>query len=347
MPKVYLEKFFGREDFKASKDEKKRRLTQKFLAKHIGVKPEGILFNDLGEILLSNAAIRNLRGIPLEEIDAVTSGGKIEAVYEGLEMAYNDVMSGAVKAGGKQLAAPFGKLCKHVKNCVPAGLNSTAHDLRNSGALEVLTGVGIGGALGLGLWLGRSGFKQVNEGIARGDTGQALKGGRHLFLGGEALLTSAALTSKMGSHALLRTAGAVAKTLAAPFAVVHGVIDVGEGIHHLKNGVQKQDALEGLEGVAEIGMGIGWLAAAFGATPAVVGVSCACLAGKLGVAVVRKRKDKKAQAEQAEQADRDIDVLKTTTPNPENEESKNETILSKSELEAFRDISLTSGNLSS
>lgn len=327
MPAVYLEKYFGREDFKVKNDKQGGR-TRKFLAKELDVKPESITFGKKGEILLTEAAAKNLSKKPIDDDSFLVNGGKAEALYEGLEMAYNDVMSGTVQAGGSSLTAPLRNLYQHAKKLAPVGLTTTMEKLRESGALEVLTGAGAGATFGVGIWLARSGFKQVNQGLARGDAEQTLKGGRHLFLGGESILTGAALASKLGSGALLKTAGAVAKTLAAPFALVHGAIDIAEGVHHIKNGIKNKDLMEGLEGVAEVGMGVGWVTAAFGATPAVVAVSCACLAGKMGIAVVRSRKRAK---EKAKDAQRNEHALRNMLPNSTSRDEGKEIQLSKEE----------------
>jgi hypothetical protein len=296
VPSVYLEKYFGREDFNVQ-GAKRQAFTRNFLAKQLKVDPKTIEFDENGGLLLDRSASFRITKGPVDDSSFLLNGGRVEAVYEGVEMAYNDVMAGTVEAGGNGLTTPVREVARKIGGALPDSVRSMARSLRESGALEILTGVGAGGAAGLGLWLGYSGAKQATQGIARGDTEQTVRGARHLFLGSESLLTAAVLAARVSSHAVLQAAGAVALQLATPFALVHGAIDIAEGVGHLKQGVKNKDRLSVLEGVAELGMGVGWTVAAFGATPALVAVSCACLAGKLGVAVVRHRRQKKERKE--------------------------------------------------
>lgn len=285
-----LQKYFGKKEFTA-KHPRQQNLTKKFLAKALKIKPETIRFSEGGQLLLDREASRRMAKGRLDDTSFLTDGGKAEAIYEGVEMACNDVMAGTVQAGG--LMEPVRDLIRRTGQALPDSVKALAASLRVNGALEMLTGAGVAATVGLGLWLGYSGSKQAIQGVARGDQEQALRGARHLFLGSESLLTGTVLAAKVGRSALLKTAGTVAARLATPFALVHGAIDLAEGLTHLRAGVKDKDGLSVLEGVSELGMGVGWAAAAFGATPALVAVSCACLAGKIGVAAARSRQRKK------------------------------------------------------
>lgn len=294
MPAIYLEKYFGKSDFKVTNPALQKK-TRGFLAKQLKVKPESISFGDKGQIILNRQVTGRLLRTDLNDKTFLTDGGKSAALYEGVEMAYNDVMAGTVQAGGSSFTGRIREVVQKGVEMLPASVTETVAKLRDSGGLQVLGALGIGGTVGIGLWLGAVGAKQVSQGLARSDSDQALSGARHMFMGTESLMTGAAIASEMGTHTLLKTAGQVARTLAAPMAIANGVVDIVQGTKHIRDGIRKKDGLAGAEGLAELGMGVGWLAAGFGATPAVVAVSCACLAAKLGIVVVRSRQKRKAE----------------------------------------------------
>lgn len=297
VPGVFLKKYFGCEDFKV-KGAKRQVLTRNFLVKHLKVRPNNIKFDENGGLLLDKKAKSKITEGTLTDSSFLLNGGRAEAVYENVEMAYNDVMVGTVEAGGDGLMSPVRGLARKIGRVLPESIKDVAKGLRDSGSLDVLTGLGAGGAVGVGLWLGYSGARQVTQGVARGDSGQVFQGARRLFLGSESLVTASAMATKVSSNALLQTAGAAAIQLTAPLTLVHSAIDLVEGAGQLKEGIKNKDSLSALEGVAGLGTGAGWaMVVGFGATPALVAVCCACLAGKLAVSAVRHRRQKKEQKE--------------------------------------------------
>jgi hypothetical protein len=292
MPEVFVEKYFGspRLTVKGSRCKKRQ---QRFLAGQLGVPPADVRVDFQGQVHLKNKAFKRLVTQPIEDNSFLEDGGRGAAVYEGVEMAYNDIMSGAVEASEGSLLEPVRNLGKKLIQATPAPARRIADKLAQNGAMEILTGVGSGLIAGFGLFLAYRGGRQFSQGLARGNADQLFNGSRQLFLGSEAIATGAALVGRTSGHPVVQTAAGVSARLATPFAVINGVVDLAQGTNHLKNAVRHADWLAGLEGVAELGMGAGWMAAAFGATPAIVTVSCACFAGKLGVALVRSRREKK------------------------------------------------------
>lgn len=305
MPASYVIKYFGDEGIRPTDDQAQQR-AEKFLATQLRVKQDEVFIQRNGTIFLSNRAFNNMEASDPDDLSFLVDGGKSGAFYEGAEMAYNDVLSGTVAAGGNGLTQKLKALGESAYSKLPDSVKEVASHLHDRGVLETVAGLGAGAVLGVGIWLGLKGAKQVAQGLAREDKDQTYKGARFLFLGAEATAASAALASTVSHHAFVQGAGQVAKHIAAPaFAVVHGAIDIGQGAYHISQGVTKHDNWAVAEGVAEIGMGAGWLLAAFTATPAVVGFSCVCLAGKLVSGVVRSRKEKR-RAEELAEIDRQV-----------------------------------------
>ena len=298
MPGAYLKKYFG-ENGLNPKDANAQRRAEKFLARELKVKPDEVNVSISGLVFLSRRAYARLASTDLDDLSFIASGGRLGAIYEGAEMAYNDVLAGTVQASGESLGGRLRRTAKNLYSKLPKPIRELTATMRENGTLETITGLGAGLALGVGVWLGIKGSKQIRQGLARGDLDQSLKGARFLFLGAEATAASAALAAKVTSHSFFKVAGRLATEVAAPaFAVVHGVIDIAQGSHHIKEGLQKKDNWKVLEGLAEIGMGAGWLAAAFTTTPVIVGISCLSLGVKLGSSVLSHRREKKLAEEE-------------------------------------------------
>lgn len=297
MPEAYVEKYLDTKVV-VRRTEKAKSRTEAFLARQLSVPASDVAIEGNG-IALSDEAYEHLLETPLNDRSFVATGGPARAAYEVLEMAYNDVMSGSVQAGGASTVGIMRRGFNSAVKMAGGSATATLKAIADSGILKVAGGLGIGATAAIGIWLARLGGKQVKQARARQDQEQLWNGARSLFLGAESLAAGLAITASIASGPVAAAAGAVAATVAAPFAVVHGVIDVAQGVEHVKEGVTVKDGLRTLEGISEIGMGIGWLAAAFFPVPAVVAGSAICLATKMGVALAKSRRTKKAsQAEQ-------------------------------------------------
>jgi hypothetical protein len=293
MPKRYVEKFFDT-DKVVRRSEKARRRTQAFLAKELSV-PKGHISIYGGEVYISDDAYENMRETPVGDSKFLVTGGPSRSVYEVVEMGYNDIMSGSINAASGAKAGLWKKAFDSTAKLLGRPANETLAKLAECGALRMLGGVGMAATAGIGVLLCALGKKQLEQAGARQDAEQAWNGSRSLFLGVESVAASLAICSHVIGGAVGAAAGAVAKTVAGPFACVHGVIDVAQGLDHLHDGVRGKDGLRVTEGLSEIGMGIGWLAAAFCPIPVVVGSAAVCLATKLGVSVLKSRRARKAK----------------------------------------------------
>lgn len=289
MPDCFVRKYFGKDRIEDPSPEQATRMT-KFLAGQFEVEPSEVKLAADGRILLSQRAYCRMQKVPLKDDSFFEDGGTGRSAYEMAEMAYNDVMSGSVQASGESMA---GLARKGIEGLVELGgekVKSAVDTLSRSGLTEVLTGAGAGLTAGLGVWLLRSGGKQFAQGLARDDQQQICEGARGLFLGTESMAATLALASQLGDAALLKVLGGVASKAALPLALIHGTTDVVQGGNKIIEGLEQKDALDVVEGVADLGMGAGWLSVAFSPTPEAVVTSCVCLATKMGVAVVRKRR---------------------------------------------------------
>lgn len=307
MPKAYLQKYFGKEEVIRQHPKSVKR-TQKFLARQLEVNPEEIELRD-GDVYVSRRAYRHMQESPPDDHSFMATGGSQRIGYEMLEMAYNDVMSGAVTASGHTLSEGLEVAKKTILHMGGEPAKEVLTTLAESGALTALSGAGVGVAAGIGIWLARLGVQQVSQADARDDREQFWNGARSLFLGTESMAAALALASTMGSSTTFQVMGQAAKAVAIPFATIHGVIDVGQGAKHLVEGTRNKDFLHALEGVAEIGMGIGWLAAAFAPTPAVVGTSCLFLGAKLAVTVAKHHREKKEIEAEKGHAEQDAVII--------------------------------------
>ncbi len=314
MPKAYLEKYFGKDKVSRSTPNAAAR-TQKFLARQFGVSPEEIELKD-GGVYLSGRAYRKMLQSPADDDSFLATGGSQRIAYEMLEMGYNDVMSGAVTATGHTFSEGVDLARKTIVGLGGEPAKEALKTLADSGALAALSGAGVGVAAGVGLWLARLGVQQVTQADARDDGEQFWHGARSLFLGTESLAAAMALASTMGSSTLFRVMGQAAKAVAIPFATIHGVIDVGQGAKHVAEGVKQRDYLHLLEGVSEIGMGVGWLAAAFAPTPMVVATSCLFLGAKLAVTVAKHRRSKEEIHHERHHAARESKAAASARPEP-------------------------------
>lgn len=302
---AHVKQLFGEEGLE-NKSSAARTRAAKFFAKKHKLQPKDVRIDEDGRLFVTRSGATKMRRLDIEDQSFLIGNDTASTVYEFAEMAYNDVMSGTASALGDSTK----KIAKSVGKLVPESVKTAAKSLLENGGLVGLTATGAAGALGVGVWLTQLGIRETAQGFARSDRDQMLSGARHTFLGAEATAASAALASQLSSHAFFQAAGGVAKAVAAPFAVIHGAVDVVQGTHGLLKGVKQKDALRAGEGLAEIGMGIGWLAAGFGAAPAVVGFSCLCLAAKLGVGVARRRKEKKILKARAEEALKEAGTLR-------------------------------------
>lgn len=296
MPKPYVQKFFDADQV-VRRTEAACRRTEEFVAQQLSVSHDQVEVRD-GEVFLSEEAYRELRRTSADDSSFLATGGTTRAVYELVEMGYNDIMSGSVGAAARSKSGLLKRTFDAAKGLMGEPAKKALRGLTESGALKVLGGIGIAATAGIGLWLGSLGKEQLKQALVRQDAEQAWNGARSLFLGAESAAASLAIAGQMCSGLAGTIGTAVARTVAAPFACVHGVIDVAQGVDHLRDGVKIRDGLRVTEGLAEIGMGIGWLAAAFCPVPAVVASAAACLATKLGVSLLRSRRAKKAKQEE-------------------------------------------------
>ncbi len=285
MPDCYFKKYFGKPHVHRPKQTE--AWTKSFLAEQLEISEEEIELRD-ERIYLSKEAYRKIWDIPLNDDSFLATGGAGRVFYEKLEMAYNDVISGSVEAGHHSMAGLVRQgFDQGVRLVAGPQAPEVMNALSQSGAFALAAGAGMGVTAGVGVWLIHLGLRQLRQAIARGDDEQLWEGGRSLFLGTESLAASAALGGTLGEGPLFALAGQSARTVARPFAVVHGVIDVCQGASHLVKGYRERDPLQMVEGGAEVGMGIGWLAVAYAPTPITVATSCACLAVKLGISLFR------------------------------------------------------------
>jgi hypothetical protein len=296
MPKRYVETFFDT-DKVVRRSENARNRTQAFLAKQLSVPKAHVSIHD-GDVYLSDEAYDHMRETPVGDSTFLVTGGTARSFYEIVEMGYNDIMSGSVCAATKAKKGLFKGALDGTVELLGKPTKQALLKLAQSGALKLLGGIGIAATAGVGVWLGALGKEQLKQANARQDREQAWNGSRSLFLGAESVAASLAISGHMISGPIGAAAGALARAVAAPFACVHGVIDVAQGVDHLNDGVRAKDGLRVTEGLSEIGMGIGWLAAAFCPIPVVVGSAAVCLAVKLGVALLKSRRARKAKAQE-------------------------------------------------
>ena len=271
----------------------------RFIAKRLGVPDCDISIKD-GKVYVTREAYDEISEQMLAE-----TGGLVRHVYEFAEMAFNDIYTGTVQASGgkpehfmRRAGQVVGDKLKKVGGC----LTQVGEFIGPT----VVSGLGLLGAGAVGIWLCKLGARQMAQ--AKNDVTKeggdlAWNGLRSFFLGSEALAASVSFASNLAhgtfAEGLGQAAGSAAKAVALPLAWTHGIIDVGQGLTHIVQGTQEKSKLKIVEGLAEIGMGVGWLAAAYGATPVIVVGSCVCLATKIGVGMVRSYKERQAEKEAA------------------------------------------------